>query len=337
MHRGHRGDGHPVAGDRCLGNPRELRPDRPGAQHQVLLPGQGGQHRQHLHHLRHGAQLHDHRPRPPPPTRRPASRPREPPSTARSTTRATGRARSPSVQGTTTSSSTCTDATSVTATQSPVSGASATPVSDALTGLTPNTKYEFQVAANSTGAPPSTARCSSHDHTRGPDRHNHTRPPASRPRRPPSTAQSTTRTTPRRAVSFCYKDVDLLDMHRGHRGDGHPVAGDRCLDNPRELRPDRPDAQHQVLLPGQGGQHRQHLHHLRRGEDIHDHPAPTATTDAATSVTATSATLNGTVNNENNTSTTVTFCYKTTSLSSTCTGPPGDGHPVAVTGARPPP
>ena len=59
--------------------------------------------------------------------------------------------------------------------------------------------------------------------------------------------------------------------------------------------------------------------------------APTATTNAATSVTATGATLNGTVNNENNTSTTVTFCYKATGdhLRDMHRRHLGDGHPVA--------
>ncbi len=39
----------------------------------------------------------------------------------------------------------------VTATPSPVTGASTTPVSYALTGLTSNTKYYFKVRAVSTG------------------------------------------------------------------------------------------------------------------------------------------------------------------------------------------
>ena len=97
----------------------------------------------------------------------------------------------------TTTFSTCTGATSVTATQSPVTGGSATPVSYALTGLAPNTEYFFRVEAVGGGATVYSSRCStSRPHTR-PRPPLRTRRPASRPRVPPSTAQSTTRTTPR--------------------------------------------------------------------------------------------------------------------------------------------
>ena len=59
--------------------------------------------------------------------------------------------------------------------------------------------------------------------------------------------------------------------------------------------------------------------------------APTATTNAATSVTATGATLNGSVNAED-TSTTVTFCYSTSSSLSSCVG----GTVTSVTGSTSP-
>ena len=58
--------------------------------------------------------------------------------------------------------------------------------------------------------------------------------------------------------------------------------------------------------------------------------APTATTSAASGTTATTSTLNGTVNAENS-STTVSFCYSTTSPTNcsgatTVGGQPGHGH-----------
>ena len=136
-----------------------------------------------------------------------------------------------------------------------MTGASATPVSYALTGLTPNTKYFFRVkAVNSAGttygsvlkfttlaaAPPATPHAATSVTATG------------------ATLNGTVNNenNPSTTVTFCYKATTTSWRHAWAGATSvtatqSPVTGASA--HPRELRPDRPDAQHGVLLPGQGG------------------------------------------------------------------------------------
>ncbi len=322
MHRRHLGDGHPVAGDRRLGHPRELRPDRPFAQHQVLLPGQGGRRRRHR--LRLGAQFTTTHETPTAVTN------------AATSVTATGATLNGTVNNenntsstvtfcykTTTFSSTCTGATSVTATQSPVTGSTATPVSYALTGLAPNTKYYFQVKAATTGNTYTVY---------GSVRTFTTTHESSTAVTNPATSVSTTSATlngtvnnennTSSTVTFCYKATTTISATctgaTSVTATPSPVTGASATPVSYALIGLAPNTKYYFRVEAATTGNTYTVYGTVKTFTT-THQAPTATTNAATSLTATGATLNGTVNNENNTSSTVTFCYKTSAFT-TCSG-----------------
>ena len=225
-------------------------------------------------------------------------------------------------KATTTISSTCTGATSVTATQSPVTGSSATPVSYALTGLTPNTEYFFRVEAVGGGA---TVYSSTVLNFTTP----HGAPTATTTAATSITATAATlngtvnnENNTSTAVTFCYKATPTFATCTGATSvTATPATATGASTTPvsYSLTGLTPNTKYffQVKAVSTGSAFTTYGSVLT----FTTLPAPTATTVAASGVTATGATLNGTVNNENNPSTTVTLCYKaTTTISATCTG-----------------
>ncbi len=189
----------------------------------------------------------------------------------------------------------------VTADQSPVTGATDTAVSKAITGLTPNTTYHFRVdATNSAGT------------TDGPDQTFTTS--AAAPNATTNTATSITSTgatlngtvnanNDSTTVTFDYG----LDTSYGSSvtADQSPVSGNTDTAVSKAITGLTPNTTYhfRVDATNSGG--------TTDGLDqtfTTSAVAPTATTNAATSITATDATLNGTVN-ANNDSTAVTFEY----------------------------
>ena len=164
----------------------------------------------------------------------------------------------------------------------------------------------------STAPAPPTARCLTSRPGRGPDRHDgrgqRHHGHGSHPQRHGQHRGHTRRRSPSATAPRASRQ-----LHGGTATtvNGSTPTGDGHQPTPPRRDPERPGAQHRVLLPGRGDQQRRH--HLRLGAQLHHlTEAPAATTSAATGVTATGATLNGTVNAEN-ASTTVTFCYSTSS------------------------
>ena len=205
----------------------------------------------------------------------------------------------------------------MTASPATATGTSSTSESAALSGLAPGTEYFFQIeATNSAGTTYGSVL-------------NFTTPAAA----PTATTNAATSVSGTGAtlngsvnaegasttVTYCYSTSSLTSCVGGTvttvNGSTTPVTGTTNTAETAALT--GLDPQHRVLLPDQGGQQRRH--HLRRGAQLHDHvELPAATTSAASGTTATTSTLNGSVNAEN-ASTSVSFCYSTSSPTN-CSG-----------------
>ncbi len=159
----------------------------------------------------------------------------------------------------------CGGATSVTASPATATGASSTTESAALTGLSPNTTYYFQIKAVSSGG---TTYGSVLNFTT-----------TLAPTATTSVASGTTATGSTlngsvnaenlsTAVTFCYSTSSAAGQLLGRNlGDRQSRHGDGRLEHLRERRSDRPQPQHRVLLPDRGREHR--WHHLRLGPQLH--------------------------------------------------------------------
>ena len=243
--------------------------------------------------------------RPRPPARRPASATRVQPLTARSTPTAK-RPRSPSATARPAPPAARAPPRSMPARDTTTSSASTETAT--LTGLAPGTSttsrsrrshcsgtiYGSVLNFTTTQAPAATTSAATSVTATG----------------RPSTARSTPRTHST-TVTFCYSTSSSLTNCSG----ATTVAASPSRRRATRTPPRRPRSAAWRPAPSTTSRSRrsQRRHHLRLGAQLHHLPAPpTATTNAATSITATGATLNGSVNAEG-ASTTVTFCYSTSS------------------------
>ena len=265
----------PGHGHGHLEHRRDGRAERPDARHRVLLPDRGDQQRRH--HLWLGAQLHHPGGGPHRHDERGHQRQRHGGDPQRLGQRRGGLDHGHLLLQHLELLTSCVGGTVTTVNGSTptVTGTSNTAETAALTGLTPNTEYFFQIkAVNSVGT------------TYGAVLNFTT---LERPAATTSAASGTTATTSTlngtvnaenasTTVSFCYSTSSLLANCSGATtvaGSTPTVTG---TSNTAETGgAERPDARHRVLLPDRGDQQRRHhlrlgaqLHHLGRGPKCHD-------------------------------------------------------------------
>ena len=237
---------------------------------------------------------------------------------------------------TSSSLSNCSGATSVGASPSTATGSSATTETATLSSLAPNTKYYFQIKAVSTGGS-YTSYGSVLNFTTTTEA-----PTAATTAASSITATGATlngsvndENNTSSTVTFCYSTSSSLSNCSGATSVGaspSTATGNSATAETAALSSLAPDTQYyfQIEASSTGASYTTYgsvLNFTTTAE------APTAATTAASSITATGATLNGSVNDENNTSSTVTFCYSTSSSLSNCSGATSVGaSPSTATG-----
>ena len=238
---------------------------------------------------------------------------------------------------TSSSLSNCSGATSVGASPSTATGSSATAETATLSSLAPDTQYYFQIEAVSTGGSYTTY---------GSVLNFTTTTEASTATTNAATSVTATGATlngsvndennASTTVTFCYSTSSSLSNCSGATSVGaspSTTTGNSATAETATLSSLAPNTKYyfQIEAVSTSGNYTTYGSVLNFTTTTE---APTATTNAATSVTATGATLNGSVNDENNTSTTVTFCYSTSSSLSNCSGATSVGaSPSTATGS----
>ena len=212
----------------------------------------------------------------------------------------------------------CSGATSVAGSTSPVTGNADTAESATIGGLAPNTTYYFQIKAASGAGTTYGSVLSFTTSTEAPSA---TTSPASGTTAAGSTLDGTVN------AGGHLDDGHLLLLHLEHadqllgcgpRWPGPPptVTGNTDTAESATIGGLAPNTTYYFQIKAACGCR----HHLRLGAQLHDQPRPRRPRpSAATGVSASGATLNGSVN-ANGTSTTVGFCYSTSSSLANCLG-----------------